>query len=330
MWTVELTEPWYTKAGSKKRAFVGKSQLFQNAWGDIKSLPLAKVQIVVGGKKYTLEVAVTKGLAYNALLGRDIPELNQLAEKFDKQRAEEALMVTSRAQARREQLEDKELQRKQLQSEVQPHILEDEDSSEVSHTQEETCQSIQPVHEHFMDINEESTLTSKSPQESKSNLGDLYNFDPSLFLQVRDKKKLTRSQKRQQSVQLLSGKEASLPEKMSREELELAQKSDPTLAEARCQADVGGKSYLWHDGLLYRVREVKTQEEPELQIVLPSKCRESVLELAHSAPLAGHFGKRKTTECILKRFFWPGVQKEVQALCRSCPKCQKTAVVQKN
>ena len=89
-------------------------------------------------------------------------------------------MVISRAQARREQLEDKELQRKQLQSEVQPHILEDEeDSSEVSHTQsdeEETSQSIQPVHEHFMDINEESTLTSKSPQESKSNLGDLYNL----------------------------------------------------------------------------------------------------------------------------------------------------------
>ena len=80
-------------------------------------------------------------------------------------------MVISRAQARREQLEDKELQRKQLQSEVQPHILEDEeDSSEVSHTQsdeEETSQSIQPVHEHLpekmsMDINEESTLTSKS------------------------------------------------------------------------------------------------------------------------------------------------------------------------
>ena len=93
---------------------------------------------------------------------------------------------------------------------------------------------------------------------------------------------------------------------------------------------MGGKSYLWHDGLLYRVREVKTQEEPELQIVLPLKCRESVLELAHSAPLAGHFGKRKTTERILKRFFWPGVRKEVQALCRSCPKCQKTAVVQKN
>ena len=51
-----------------KRAFVGKSQLFRNSWGDIKSLPLAEVQIVVGGKKYTLEVAVTKGLTYNALL----------------------------------------------------------------------------------------------------------------------------------------------------------------------------------------------------------------------------------------------------------------------
>ena len=56
-------------------AYLGKSQLFRNAWGDVRSLPLAEVQLTVDGKSYSLDVAVTKGLAYDALLGRDIPEL---------------------------------------------------------------------------------------------------------------------------------------------------------------------------------------------------------------------------------------------------------------
>ncbi len=81
---------------------------------------------------------------------------------------------------------------------------------------------------------------------------------------------------------------------MSREQLKLAQKAD---------TDAGEKPFLWQDGLLYRERKVKMQEEPGLQIVLPSKCHESVLELARSAPLAGHFGKHKTTEHILKGIF---------------------------
>lgn len=33
----------------------------------------------------------------------------------------------------------------------------------------------------------------------------------------------------------------------------------------------------------------------------------------------------KTKERILQRFFWPGVHKEVETYCRSCPECQVTA-----
>ena len=45
----------------------------------------------------------------------------------------------------------------------------------------------------------------------------------------------------------------------------------------------------WRKGLLYRVgkeREMQTRE----QLVLPTKCRRVVMELAHSIPLAGHLG----------------------------------------
>ncbi len=53
--TVEPTQSWCIQDGSQ----IGKSQPFRNVWGDIRSLPLARVQLAVGGKKYSLEVVVT-------------------------------------------------------------------------------------------------------------------------------------------------------------------------------------------------------------------------------------------------------------------------------
>ncbi len=65
---------------------------------------------------------------------------------------------------------------------------------------------------------------------------------------------------------------------MSREQLKLAQKADVTLADVRHKADAGEKPFL---GLLYRERK---QEEPELQIVLPSKCHVQFLNLLIQHP----------------------------------------------
>ena len=315
-------------------AYLGKSQRFRNAWGDIRSLPLAGVQLAVGGKKYSLDVAVTEGLAYDALLGRDIPELNELSERFDRERAQEALAVTTRARAQREARESEELQRKQLESGVQPHTLEEveDDGVDLDEDQPYICgeDGCSSGEQSDSEDEENAVEGSEVTEEPNSNLGDLYNLDPSLFLEVQERNRLTKSEKRKQSMEFVKEKEANLPERMSREQVEKAQKSDPTLAKARRKADIGEKPYHWQNGLLFRESKMKNQEEPQFQIVLPSVCRESVLTLAHSAPLAGHFGRRKTTERILKRFFWPGVCKEVRALCRSCPKCQKTAVIQKN
>ena len=61
------------------------------------------------------------------------------------------------------------------------------------------------------------------------------------------------------------------------------------------------------------------------QLVLPSRCRRTVLELAHEIPIAGHMGKTKTKERILSRFYWPSLHSDVDMYCRSCSVCQKTA-----
>ncbi|XP_075779924.1 uncharacterized protein LOC142827821 [Pelodiscus sinensis] len=47
------------------------------------------------------------------------------------------------------------------------------------------------------------------------------------------------------------------------------------------------------------------------------------MELAHANPWAGHLGAEKTVQRIIRRFYWPGIFREVQDFCGSCPECQK-------
>ena len=61
------------------------------------------------------------------------------------------------------------------------------------------------------------------------------------------------------------------------------------------------------------------------QLVLPVRCREVVVKLAHEIPLAGHLGKDKTAKGILQRFYWPTLHKDAAEFCRSCERCQKSA-----
>ena len=63
-------------------------------------------------------------------------------------------------------------------------------------------------------------------------------------------------------------------------------------------ADCGSNNYLWEDGLLYRKWQPDANSEEVLQLVLPRKYRETVLKVAHSIPLAGHLGRKKTTSRI--------------------------------
>ena len=43
------------------------------------------------------------------------------------------------------------------------------------------------------------------------------------------------------------------------------------------------------------------------QLILPAQCCRGVLQLAHTISLAGHLGKDKTAQQILKQFYWPTV-----------------------
>ena len=112
------------------------------------------------------------------------------------------------------------------------------------------------------------------------------------------------------------------------EELQRLQAADVTLEAVRRAADgepsSAGVVFFRDKGLLYRSWNPPGRDEETVQqLVLPLTCRQAVLHIAHTIPLAGHLGRDKTTQRILRRFYWPTLYKDVAEYCRSCSECQK-------
>ena len=105
-------------------------------------------------------------------------------------------------------------------------------------------------------------------------------------------------------------------------ELQQLQDVDPSL---EWMTDVPG--YFRREGIMYRrwVPRGREEEAAVEQIILPRQCRRTVLQIAHTIPLGGHLGKKKTAERIMRRFYWPTLFREVADFCRSCQECQKSS-----
>ena len=111
------------------------------------------------------------------------------------------------------------------------------------------------------------------------------------------------------------------------EDLKKLQAEDPTLAEVIRAADWSANDrnesrsvaeYYRREGLVYRRwtpmgRSSTFQVE---QLVLPTRCRGTVLKLAHDAPSGGHLGREKTGRRLQS---W-----ESQQDCRCVVSCSKT------
>ena len=58
--------------------------------------------------------------------------------------------------------------------------------------------------------------------------------------------------------------------------------------------------------------------------MVPKNVCTQVLRLAHASSTGGHFGQARMVDALRMRMDWPGLAKDVQDVCRSCPVCQKT------
>ena len=107
------------------------------------------------------------------------------------------------------------------------------------------------------------------------------------------------------------------------EELGKAQKYNPTLKIIREKVGKPNNPYFWENGLL--MREPYNTIGKKL-IVLPQSKRTKALRMAHHGPIAGHFARDRTLQAIRVRLDWPGIVKDVNELCASCPICQKSGL----
>ena len=282
----------------------GDGIIVQCAHVDEVSYPTAEVNIVINGEVFIVVAGVSESLPVSVLLGRDVPQLVCIQERGDHEgdpetESEEALVVTIRAQAQTE--------------------------TEILASQEQREEAV--------------GVRSKSPStESESDLGREQEvlgaeFDPDFFCEGRDRRKQSRRQKcaGRQEVTAEHKAESQHPlDGLSAEELQALQGNDPTLAMVRDAADGETSSAGWgcfrRDGVIYRSWTPPGQDPGAItieQLVLPQPCRQTVLELSHQIPLAGHLGKSNTADRIRQRFYWPTLIRDVERFCQSCQECQK-------
>lgn len=115
-------------------------------------------------------------------------------------------------------------------------------------------------------------------------------------------------------------------------ELVIAQKEDRGLkglfAAVLRPEDVesAATGYFIHDEVLLRKWLAQSEEsggESQVQVVVPEKFRDVVLQLAHG-DIAGHLGVKKTYDRVLRHFYWPLLKKSVSRFIKTCHTCQVT------
>ena len=305
-----------------------KMMRVQCAHGDEVEYPTAEVRIRIGERELLVKAGVSSTLPRPVLLGRDVT--NRLGFDVDKT---QAYAVLTRNQWKKQAEEERFQQAKEKASGATPNPI--------------------------MDIAE-----GQSSEEERQEMTGLEILDEDLFGKP-GKERKTRREKRgdkqtwqatyreQNPLQSegVGGSESEVVEELpesavagavedrhgldfSREELKRLQAKDTTLEQVRWY--VSGKvkppvgvSFFERDGLLYRQWDAKETDGDGVraveQLVLPVVCRKTVLKLAHTVPLAGHLGQRKTLRRVLQRFYWPRVCHDVVEYCRACGRCQRTS-----
>lgn len=112
-------------------------------------------------------------------------------------------------------------------------------------------------------------------------------------------------------------------------EFALEQKSDPALLDLWTKAQGSSSELCIIDGLLYRRTPSYVSSEHEFALVVPEKFQNAIIRIAHSAPMSGHFGIRKTQARIAALYHFPRMHAKIKHFIRSCEKCQMVAPIRR-
>ncbi|UYV78619.1 hypothetical protein LAZ67_16002183, partial [Cordylochernes scorpioides] len=101
------------------------------------------------------------------------------------------------------------------------------------------------------------------------------------------------------------------------------QMKDPDLTKIadKIQQETSNKSFIKINDTLH-----KKNNDPmgrEWLLVVPRHLRPEILRNLHDSPTSGHLGFTKTYDRIRKKFYWPGMYRNVRKYVAHCPDCQR-------
>ena len=60
------------------------------------------------------------------------------------------------------------------------------------------------------------------------------------------------------------------------------------------------------------------------KIFVPAELRGEAIRGFHDDPMVGHPGRKKTTELVRRKYWWPSMYPDIAAYVRRCDACQRT------
>ena len=320
--------------------WVGETAHVVTALGQVQALPRAQVTLELQGQTIPCNVAVAESLTDDALLGTDIPSFLRIfqteSDKYKQQLSQADAVVT--CQQARDM--DNQLCQEQRASDASGASLSDlalveqEEEAAADPTTDCTGPDALIVQEEIVQEAEapiDPTTDCPGPdasivQEEEAPINPTTDcpWPDDMFGPSRSRPKLTRSQKRVAAHTRAAAMLSHDTTQPQGSDLAQEQDHDESLQKARESAGQDGSAYYYQGRWLYHRSYDKLGNELQ-QLVLPQSRRTQAIKIAHSVPMAGHLGRRRTTARLLRRFFWPGIHKSVAEACRSCPVCQKAA-----
>ena len=80
-------------------------------------------------------------------------------------------------------------------------------------------------------------------------------------------------------------------------------------------------SLTTQEGCLHRYFYCKDGSWSHLQFIVTHSMKHDILYQAHKTIVSDHFGRKKTLEKLLQRFFWYGMRDDVYTWILQCDKC---------
>ena len=109
-----------------------------------------------------------------------------------------------------------------------------------------------------------------------------------------------------------------------------AQENDPTLKHWRNLAELGSKTFILHNGLLWKRPDSHVLSDNTLLLCVPQNYMQQVMEASHDSLHSGcHMAFRPTLAKVRSAFAFPKMFSIVKAYCRSCVTCARKRTLHK-